>query len=151
MPLARALFFEPSQPCKEPGLSCPIRVTIAIATSVRSLDSTHWGCRATTPAVRLAPGRRSNGLPKRSRFALSALSGRFSPAEKFSAVSEWPLKHSHMGHFNHHLKIDRRPLKPVRCIACLTRPLQRPLSHHPQPGVHSLGMSFDNPSREANP
>ena len=96
---ARALFFEPSQSCKAPGLSCPIRVTIAIATSARNPDSTHWGCRATTPAVGLTPGRRSNGLPKQSRSALFALSVRFSPAERFSLVSEWSLKFRNLGQF----------------------------------------------------
>ena len=84
---ARALFFEPSQSCRAPGLSCPIRGTIAIATSARNPDSTHWGCHSTTPAVRLTPGRRSNGLSKQSRFALFALPFRFSPAERISVMS----------------------------------------------------------------
>jgi len=52
--------------------------------NIRSPGSTQWGCRSTTPAVRLAPGRRSNELPKQSRSALSALTVRFSPTAKLS-------------------------------------------------------------------
>ena len=55
--------------------------------NIRKDHSTHWGCRATTPAVGLTPGRRSNGLPKQSRSALFALPFRFSPAERISVMS----------------------------------------------------------------
>ena len=129
---ARALFFEPSQSCKAPGLTCPIRVTIAIATSVRSPDSTHWGCRATTPAVGLTPGRRSNGLPKQSRYALFALPVRFSPPEKFSFVPGCSRKFRHLGQFKNRLRIDQNPAKLARHPVCLMPPRQRSLSQHPK-------------------
>jgi hypothetical protein len=45
-------------------------------------NSTHWGCHSTTPAVRLAPGRRSNGLSKQSRFAWFAFASPFQPGSK---------------------------------------------------------------------
>lgn len=67
--------------------------------NIRKDHLTHWGCRATTPAVGLTPGRRSNGLPKQSRSALFALSARFSPAERFSLVSEWSRKFCNLGQF----------------------------------------------------
>ena len=50
--------------------------------NIRSPGSTHWGCRSTTPAVRLAPGRRSNGLSKQSRCALFASASPFQPGSK---------------------------------------------------------------------
>jgi hypothetical protein len=77
---ARALFFEPSQSCNAPGLSCPIRVTIAIATSTRSPDSTHWGCHSTTPAVRLTPGKAKTACQNKVAALCSPLPVRFSPA-----------------------------------------------------------------------
>lgn len=53
--------------------------------NIRKDHLTHWGCRATTPAVGLTPGRRSNGLPKQSRSALFAFVSPFQPSRKIQS------------------------------------------------------------------
>ena len=82
----RALFVEPSQSAQNARLVLSHSGNDRYR-NIRSPGSTHLGCRSTTPAVRLAPGRRSNGLSKQSRFAWFALPVRFSPAANPTAYS----------------------------------------------------------------
>jgi hypothetical protein len=82
-----------------PGLSCPIRVTIAIATSTRSPDSTHWGCHSTTPAVRLTPGDAQTDCQNEVASLCSPLPVRFSPAAEPVTIVRVPhLRRTRMGY-----------------------------------------------------
>ena len=128
---ARALFFEPSQSCKAPGLSCPIRVTIAIATPPLGLNS--LGMPFDNPSRGANPWTTLKRTAKTKSLRFVRLCQSVSAQQKDSVTCPNGQEiDAILVNSKNSLRIDQNPAKLARHPVCLMPPRQRSLSQYPK-------------------